>query len=76
MIKLIRLTVKEYIDKKKISRYALAKKTGIEYHIIDGYYKNKLVRYDSYILDRICAALDCDLCDILEYVKDEKQPTS
>ena len=73
---MIRLTVKECMDEKKVSRYALAKKTGIEYHIIDGYYKNKLVRYDSYILDRICSALDCDICDIIEYVKDEEKPHS
>ena len=69
---MIRLTVKECLNKKKITRYALAKKTGIEYHIIDKYYKNQLVRYDSYILDRICAALECDICDIIEYQKDEQ----
>ena len=72
---MIRLTVKECLNKKKITRYALAKKTGIEYHIIDKYYKNQLVRYDSYILDRICAVLECDISDIIEYVKDEEQPS-
>lgn len=69
---MIRLTVKECMDAKKVTRYSLAKQTGIEYHIIDGYYKNKLVRYDSYILDRICAALECDISDILEYQKEEQ----
>ena len=33
--------------------------------------KNRVIRYDSYILDRICEALGCSLGDIIEYVKDE-----
>lgn len=71
---MIRLTVGKCMDEKKVTRYALAKKTGIEYHIIDKYYKNQLVRYDSYILDRICEALDCTVADIIEYQKDEQPP--
>lgn len=68
---MIKLTVKEFIDNAKITRYELAKRTGIRFHIIDNYYKNKVVRYDSYILDRICSALDCEISDIIEYSKEE-----
>ncbi len=57
------------LDKKQITRYELAKRTGIRFHIIDRYYKNQVVRYDSDLLDRICAALDCDISDIIEYKK-------
>lgn len=66
---MIRLTLDKYLDSHKISRYDLAKRTGIEYHIIDKYYKNKVVRYDSYLLDKICTALDCDVSDLIEYKK-------
>lgn len=68
---MIKLTVKEYIDNAKITRYELAKRTGIRFHIIDNYYKNKVVRYDSYVLDKICSALDCSISDIIEYRKEE-----
>lgn len=68
---MIKLTVKEYIDNAKITRYELAKRTGIRFHIIDNYYKNKVVRYDSYILEKICSALDCSISDIIEYRKEE-----
>ena len=64
---MIRLTLDKYLDDHKISRYDLAKRTGIEYHIIDKYYKNKVVRYDSYLLDKICTALECDISDLIEY---------
>ena len=66
---MIKLTVDKYLDSHGISRYELAKRTGIRFQIIDNYYKNKVVRYDSYVLDRICAALECDVKDIIEYKK-------
>ena len=64
---MIRLTIDKYIDSKGITRYELAKRTGIRFHIIDNYYKNKVVRYDSDVLDRICTALECDISDIIDY---------
>lgn len=67
---MVRLTLKEYMDACGMTRYRLALLTEIRYHIIDGYYKNKVVRYDSYVLDRICGALGCEIKDILQYTKD------
>lgn len=66
---MVKLILKEYIDEKRITRYELAKRTGIKFQIIDNYYKNKVVRYDSYILDKLCAALECDISDIIEHQK-------
>lgn len=67
---MLRLTIDQCLDNMQITRYELSKRTGIHYHIIDKYYKNKVVRYDSYILDRICTALACDISDILSYRKE------
>ncbi|MBR5528723.1 MAG: helix-turn-helix transcriptional regulator [Clostridia bacterium] len=50
-----------------MSRYELAKRTGIQYQIIDNYYKNRVKRYDSYVLDRICLTLNCDIGEIIEF---------
>ena len=66
---MIKLTVDKYIDKIGITRYEVAKRTGIHFKTIDDYYKNKVVRYDSYVLDKICDALGCDISDIIEYTK-------
>ena len=68
---MIRLTIAEYLKKVNVTRYELSKRTGIKFQIIDNYYKNKVVRYDSYVLDRICEALSCDIADIVEYQKSE-----
>ena len=66
---MIKIILKDKLDSCNITRYEIAKRTGIQYQIIDNYYKNKVVRYDSYVLDKICTALDCDICDILVYEK-------
>ena len=66
---MIRLCLDKALDKYKISRYELAKRTGIQYQIIDNYYKNKVKRYDSYVLERICVALDCGIEEIIELGK-------
>ncbi len=65
----IKLTLDKTLEKLNVSRYELAKQTGIQYQIIDNYYKNKVVRYDSYVLARICEALNCDISDLLEVIK-------
>ena len=72
---MVRLIIDKYLDERGITRYELAKRTDVKFQTIDRYYKNRVVRYDSYILDRICAALECDLCDIIEYTKDEDTPS-
>ena len=66
---MIKLTLDQYLQKCDITRYELAKRTGIRFHIIDNYYKNKVVRYDSDVLNRICEALNCDICDLISYQK-------
>lgn len=69
---MVRLTIDKYLDYCGITRYELAKRTEVKFQTIDRYYKNRVVRYDSYILDRICKALNCNLSDILEYVDDDE----
>lgn len=69
-MKVVRLCLAKYLDANGISRYELAKRTGIQYHVIDGYYKNKVYRLDGYNLGRMIEALDCQLTDILTVVEE------
>lgn len=68
---MIKLTLDRYLQKNNITRYELSKKSGINFPIIDKYYKNKVMRYDSYVLDRICTALNCQIYDIMEYTNND-----
>lgn len=65
----VRLKLDKTLSDMNISRYELAKRTGIRYQIIDNYFKNRVVRYDSYVLEKICTALKCGIDDILEYIE-------
>ena len=67
---MVRITLDKALQKAGISRYELAKRTGIQYQVIDNYYKNKVIRFDRSILGRICAALNCTIADILLYESD------
>ena len=66
----IRICLDKALAKYNISRYELAKRTGIQYQIIDNYFKNKVKRYDGFVLERICTALNCNICEIIEIIKE------
>ena len=66
---MIKLTLDKALKKYGLTRYELAKRTGIQYQIIDNYYKNKVKRYDSYVLERICDAVGCSISELIEYKK-------
>ena len=63
---MIRLSLDKALESRNVSRYELAKRTGIQYQIIDNYYKNRVKRYDSFILEKICSCLDCNINEIIE----------
>ena len=67
---MVKSNLQTLLDKKGITRYKLAKDADIKYQTIDNYYKDKVVRYDSYILSQICTVLECQVGDILIYQKD------
>ena len=67
---MVKLILEEILEKKQMTRYQLAKMTEIKYQTIDNYYKNKVIQYYSYILSKICEALNCQIGDILIYIKD------
>ncbi|MBQ3565742.1 MAG: helix-turn-helix transcriptional regulator [Oscillospiraceae bacterium] len=67
---MVKLILDEYLEKNGITRYQLSQITEIKYQTIDNYYKNRVVRYDSFILSKICEALNCRIEDIVAYIKD------
>ena len=68
---MVKLIIDKTLERKCISRYELAKRTGINYQIIDNYYKNKVKRYDSYVLDKICTALNCSVSDVIVFTNEK-----
>ncbi len=68
---MIRMTLDKALKERGMSRYRLSQLTGVQFQVIDKYYKNKIVRYDSYLLDKFCQALNCQIGDIIEYTAEK-----
>lgn len=62
----IRISLDDLLSKMEVTKYKLAKDTGIKYQTIDNYVKNRVVRYDSAILLKICNALGCTIDQVIE----------
>ncbi|MBQ8395630.1 MAG: helix-turn-helix transcriptional regulator [Oscillospiraceae bacterium] len=57
------------LKERGISQYKLIN----EYHISTGQLDRlrKNANVNTYTLDQLCRILDCELCDIAEYIKEE-----
>ena len=56
-------------DKMKVPH--LNEITGINKNTLYAIYNNSITRMDLSVLDRLCAALNCQPGDLLEYVPEE-----
>lgn len=68
----INLKLKEYMDERKITRNALARRVNTRFEVIDKWYNNRIENIDLDILARICFVLSCDTNDILKYEKPDE----
>ncbi|MBQ8523831.1 MAG: helix-turn-helix transcriptional regulator [Clostridia bacterium] len=57
------------MDRRGITRNALAKAVNSRFEVIDKWYNNKVETLDLDILARICCVLECSAQDIIEYKK-------
>ena len=71
----INICLKEFLDKKELSRYYLAKRVGTQFEVIDKWYKGKVERLDLDLLARVCYVLDCQPSDLIKYDKAVKIET-
>lgn len=62
------------IDSRGMTRNRLATLTGVQYSIVDRYYKGKQIEMvDLDFLAKVCYVLDCRVEDLLEYQKPEQE---
>lgn len=62
----IRIGLDDLLREQGITRYELAKRTGVKFQTIDNYYKNKVIRYDSEILLKMCTELGCGIEELIQ----------
>ena len=64
----IRIKLDELIKESGISKNKLSHKAEMQRTQINNFCNNKITRLDTDVLARLCAALDCDISDLLEYI--------
>ena len=57
------------MEKRGISQYDLYMNYGIHRSLLDRLRHNKNI--GTFTLNKLCTILNCDLCDIAEYIPDE-----
>lgn len=67
------ITLDEYLKKNNISKNYLAENAALQRTQLNNYCKNNIKRPDFDVLARICYALDCELADIVSYVKPQNR---
>ena len=69
---MIKIKLWEQIGKKRMSRRELAQLIGVRPNTIGDMYNDNVKRLDITTLNKICMALNCDVSDILEFIRDEE----
>ena len=69
----IRIKLKELIEEKGISKNKLAHRAEMQRTQLNQYCNTQVTRLDTYVLARICTALDCKIEDLLEFIPVEKK---
>ena len=71
----IKIKLDELIEEKGISKNKLAHRAEMQRTQLNQYCNNQVTRLDTYVLARICNALDCKIEDLLEFVPAGKEET-
>ena len=58
----------ETLEQKNLSAYWLREKCGIDSKTVRRLKANENV--ETKTLDKLCTALDCDICDIAQFIKE------
>lgn len=68
----INITMSKLMDEYDISSYKLSKLADLKYNTVKSYYTNApITRIDLDVIAKLCYVLDCQIGDIVEYVKPE-----
>ena len=68
----VRIRLKEILEARNISRYALSQAVHTRFEVIDKWYNGHVEKLDADILARICFVLNCTPGDLIRYSSTDK----
>ena len=69
---MLRLRIKDIAEKKQVSMHKLSQQAQVSYNIVRKLFNNPYQIVNTDTLGRLVDALDCEVEEIIERVKDEK----
>jgi DNA-binding Xre family transcriptional regulator len=69
MLDVIKVTIKDQADKKKVSMYRVAKDTGVAYSTLWKLNTGKVNSIDFDVLSKLCEYFNCSTSDIISFQK-------
>jgi DNA-binding Xre family transcriptional regulator len=64
-MKVVRLKLKEYMDRRGITQAKLAREANLAPNTVKVYYHGGVMRAELRVIAKLCEYLQCDLCDIM-----------
>ena len=71
---MIQFKLREMLKKRGMTQMELVEKTEIRQPTLSAISTGKIKTLPVSVIDRICAALDCQPGDIMEYIPNDKKP--
>ena len=68
---MINIRVAELMGRHKLTKKALAERTGIRPNTVSGLWLGTIKRIDIAQMDKLCATLNCQPGDLFEYVPED-----
>lgn len=69
---MIKFRLKVLAAERDMSQTDIVLKTGIRQPTISAIYNNTMKRIPIEVLDKLCKVMECELCDIIKYIPDDK----
>lgn len=70
---MIKIKVKELMERDGITRYRLQKLTNWNFKRINSYYFDKVIEFNIKELDQLCDIFKCQISDILEKIPEQNK---
>ena len=68
----LEINLKELLEKKGMNRNQLTHKAEMSWNQVNSYCNNTVTRLDTYVLCKLCMALNCRIEDFLTFIPAEK----
>lgn len=66
----LEMRIVEMLNERGISKNTICKDLDIPRSNFNRYYRNEFQRIDANLISKLCAYLNCDICDLIVYIKD------